>query len=67
MTPGSPADEAGLEVGDVVLEADGSPVNGSAGLIAVIRDASPGDDVTIVVQRDADRLEVTATLSERQS
>lgn len=66
VTPGSPADSAGLRVGDVVLEADGSRVNGSAGLIAAIRDAAPGDDVVIVVQRDDQRLEVTATLVERE-
>ena len=67
VTDDSPADDAGFEVGDVVLEADGSDVNGSAGLIAAIRDRSPGDDVVVVVEREGKRVELTATLTEKQS
>ncbi len=51
----------------MVLEADGSAINGSAGLIAAIRDKSPGDDVAVTVVRDGERIELTATLGERES
>jgi putative serine protease PepD len=67
VSAGSPAAEAGFEVGDVVLEADGSSVNGSAGLIAIIRDASPGDTVSVTVVRNGERLELEAVLAERES
>jgi S1-C subfamily serine protease len=67
VSDGSPAQEAGFLVGDVVLEADGSSVNGSAGLIAIIRDASPGDTVTVTVVRDGERIELEAVLTERES
>jgi S1-C subfamily serine protease len=67
VSDGSPAADAGFEVGDVVLEADGSSVNGSAGLIAIIRDASPGDTVSVTVVRDGERIELEAVLSERES
>jgi S1-C subfamily serine protease len=65
VSPDSPADKAGLKVGDVVLEADGAKVNGSAGLIAAIRDAAPGDSVAIRVLRGDEEIEVSATLVER--
>lgn len=67
VSDGSPAADAGFEIGDVVLEADGSSVNGSAGLIAIIRDASPGDTVSVTVVRDGERLELEAVLTERES
>lgn len=67
VSDGSPAADAGFEVGDVVLEADGSSVNGSAGLIAIIRDASPGDTVSVTVVRDGERIELEAVLTERES
>jgi S1-C subfamily serine protease len=62
---GSPANGAGLAVGDIVLEVDGTTVQGEAGLIAIIRDARPGDMVTILIERGGERLTVTATLSQR--
>lgn len=65
VQPGSPAQEAGIVVGDIVLAVDGEPVNGQAGLVAAIRDRSPGDSISIELVRDGDRLTVTATLVAR--
>jgi len=62
---GSPAQEAGFVVGDIVLAVDGEPVNGQAGLVAAIRDRSPGDSITIELVRDGERLTLTATLVAR--
>jgi putative serine protease PepD len=67
VTPGSPAGDAGLKVGDVVLEVNNQPITGQGGLIAVIRDGAPGDEVDITVQRGAQRLTLTATLEARPS
>ena len=52
VTPNSPAADAGLRVGDVVVAIDDQPINGSGGLVGVIRDHRPGDEVSIVVVRD---------------
>lgn len=65
VTPGSPADRAGLRPGDVVIAADGSPVDGQPAFVAAIRDKSPGDTIDIQVLRDGQRLTLTATLAER--
>jgi putative serine protease PepD len=67
VTPGSPAGDAGLKVGDVVLEVNNQPITGQGGLIAVIRDGAPGDEVDITVQRGPQRLTLTATLEARPS
>ena len=65
VQPGSPAETAGIEVGDIVIAVDGEPVNGQAGLVAAIRDRNPGDTITIDLVRDGERLSVTATLVAR--
>ena len=65
VQPDSPAQKAGIEVGDVVLAVDGEPVNGQAGLVAAIRDRSPGDTISIDLVRDGERVSVSATLVAR--
>jgi putative serine protease PepD len=65
VSPGSPADLAGMQVDDVVIQADGSPVDGQPALVAAIRDKSPGDSIKIDVLRDGERITLTATLIER--
>ena len=65
VSPGSPADLSGMKVDDVVIQADGSPVDGQPALVAAIRDKSPGDTIKIDVLRDGERITLTATLIER--
>jgi putative serine protease PepD len=59
---GSPAERAGFQTGDVVIAVQGSSINGSLGLIAAIRDRSPGDVVQIDVLRNGAQVSLTATL-----
>jgi putative serine protease PepD len=65
VSPGSPADLAGMKVDDIVIQADGSPVDGQPALVAAIRDKSPGDSIKIDVLRDGERITLTAKLIER--
>ena len=67
VTADSPAAEAGIEVGDVVIEAGGRPVSGQGGLIAAIRDGQEGTELTLTVLRDGERLDLTATLVARDA
>jgi S1-C subfamily serine protease len=62
---GSPAQRAGFQTGDVVVAVEGGSINGSLGLIAAIRDRSPGDVVRIDVLRNGARVSLTATLEIR--
>jgi putative serine protease PepD len=65
VQPDSPAEAAGIREGDVVLAVDGEPINGQAGLVAAIRDRSPGDTISIELVRGGERLTVSATLVAR--
>ena len=62
---GSPADDAGLSIDDVIVEIDGVTVTGEAGLIAIIRDRVPGSTVQLGVVRNGERVDLAATLVER--
>jgi S1-C subfamily serine protease len=62
---GSPAAAAGLKVDDVVRAVNGVVIDGEAGLIASIRDNSPGDKVEIEYTRGGTRQTTTATLADR--
>lgn len=61
----SPAAQAGLEVGDVVVAIDDTAVTGRDGLVATIRRFSPGDEVEIRVMRGGEPVTLRATLVER--
>ena len=50
----SPADEAGLEDGDIIVNFNGKDVEDEADLRLLIRRTEPGDEVTVVVFRDGD-------------
>ncbi len=62
---GTPAAEVGMIVGDLIVEIDGAPTDGSSALIAAIRDKQPGDAVTIVLVRGDEQLELDVTLIAR--
>lgn len=61
----SPADAAGLKVNDVVLSVNDQPITGQGALIGIIRDAAPGEKVTVIVLRDGKPVTLTATLVPR--
>ena len=66
VTADSPADEAGIESGDIVVAVDAAATDGRAGVIAAIRDHEPGDEVEVVVVRDGDEETFAVTLAERE-
>jgi len=62
---GTPADDAGLVDGDLVVAVDEAVIDGATGLIAAIRDHVPGDSVTVIVLRDGERTTIEVTLTSR--
>ena len=59
---GSAAEKAGLQSGDVVTSVDGITINDSQGLVAEIRSFTPGQTVTMTVQRGGNATQLKATL-----
>src|SRR5215210_4693659 len=64
---GSPADKAGLKVGDIIASLDGKDVKSGWDVRSQIRDFKEGEQVPMTVYRDgkAQNLSATITLRER--
>jgi len=65
VLPESPAEAAGLSVGDLLLEADGAPLVGARALSAIVHDRSPGDTIRLLRSRGGAREEILLQLGER--
>jgi serine protease Do len=64
ITPGGPADKAGLKAGDVILKLNGKDVNDDNVLRNQIAAAGPGASVTLTIWRDGKEQDIQATLTE---
>jgi membrane-associated protease RseP (regulator of RpoE activity) len=65
VIPGSPAEEAGLRVGDLIRKVDGQAVNSSHPLADVLSAYRPGDRVVLTVEREGREIEIPVTLGRR--
>ena len=66
VEPGGPADEAGLQPGDLVVAADGRRVTSPDELVVAIRDRAPGDTLIVTVERDGATEEFRIVLGSRR-
>jgi aminopeptidase YwaD len=62
---GSPADQAGLKAGDVIVEFGGAPVKDLQGYSDALYSHKPGDDVSVVVLRNGQRVTLNVKLGKR--
>lgn len=67
VTPGGPADRAGMKAGDVITAIDGKQIASSDELIVAIRAKQPGDVVSLTYERDGRSRTVKVTLAEADS
>ncbi len=64
VIPGSPADKAGLEENDIILEVNGQKIDEKNPLVKVISQFKPGDEITLKVLHKGKEKEVKVTLGE---
>jgi serine protease Do len=66
VEPGTPADRAGLEPGDIITAIDGQPIDAENGFVTVLMRFDPGDEVELTVVRDGREIPVNVTLGTRE-
>jgi serine protease Do len=67
VVPDSPAEEAGLQIGDVILAVDDEPIDDAADLTTTLAEHQPGDAVTLTVFRGGEERELEVELGRFQS
>ena len=65
VEPGSAAEAAGIEAGDLVVAVDGTSIEGIEDLAGQVRTRHAGDTVEVTVVRDGEEQTLTVTLGER--
>jgi len=65
VIPGSPAEAAGLRVGDLIRKVDGRAVSSGRPLADVLSAYRPGDRVVLTVEREGREIEIPVTLGRR--
>ena len=65
VTPGGPADKAGLKNGDVIRKLNGQTISDAGQLTAMVTNLSPGTVTTLDILRDGHPMTIKVTLGER--
>jgi hypothetical protein len=63
---GSPAQKAGLQAGDILVELGGKEISDLYAYTYALREHKPGDEVTVVVLREGERTRFQAVLGQRR-
>jgi len=63
VAPGSPAERAGLDPGDIIVEVNNQPVNSTSDVTQAIGGLRPGEQVQIEVSRGSTVYSTAATLT----
>lgn len=63
VAEGSPAEEAGIQTGDIIESVEGRQIDDATNLTAIIREYREGETITLTVVRDGERTEIDVTLS----
>jgi S1-C subfamily serine protease len=66
VTAGAPADQAGVQGGDIIVELAGKKIENIYDYTAIIDALKIGDQTSIAVMRDGKRLELKITPGSRQ-
>jgi hypothetical protein len=64
VTEGLPAAQAGLKAKDIVIEADGKPIEGEEALRAILKTKNPGDELVLKIIRNGENQNIRVKLAE---
>ena len=64
VTPGGPAEKAGIEAGDVILDLDGKPIDRMRSLPRVVAESPVGKDVPVTVWRKGEQKKIQVHLGQ---
>ncbi|MFH0912062.1 MAG: trypsin-like peptidase domain-containing protein [Patescibacteria group bacterium] len=64
VTPGGPADKAGIKENDILVSIDGKEINENTSLISLLRKYKPGDTITVKLIRSTKETQVSVKLGE---
>ena len=62
VTADSPAEEAGLQINDIITKVNDTEITTSNDLVKLVRAVNPGDVLTVTVYRQGETLELTVTV-----
>ena len=62
---GSPSEQAGLQLNDIITHVNGEEISGSSDLVAYVRNCKPGDTMKLTVYRGGQTMELTLTVGEQ--
>ncbi len=65
VTPGSPAESAGLQEGDILLRIDGRELSDLRAFSEILKTLEPGQTVAVVYRRDGEEHEAEVTVKAR--
>jgi hypothetical protein len=65
VTPASPAAQAGLQAGDIIVQLGSTPLADLQAFTSVIRTLTPGEAVTLIIQRGAAKHTIQMQLAPR--
>ncbi len=65
VTPGAPAEVAGIQLGDLILSIDGAPVTQFDELAGLVVAHAPGDTVALEIVRNGQPMVINVTLGRR--
>ena len=65
VVEGSPAQKAGLQLNDIITEANGTAISGSQELVMLVGKCEPGDTLALKVYRQGQTLDITITVAEQ--
>ena len=66
VTPGMPADKAGIKPEDIIIAIDGKPVKNGQDLVGTVSDMPVGSTVNVTLIRDKKKQDVKVQIGDRQ-